>query len=65
LSPAPPAVIGTRRRKLLKGAWHNVFEAARRHGVKRIVFASSNHALGFYPRRRRIGIEAPVRPDSR
>jgi uronate dehydrogenase len=43
----------------------NLFEAARRHGVKRIVFASSNHAVGFYPRNRRIGIDAPVRPDSR
>jgi uronate dehydrogenase len=44
---------------------YNLFEAARRHGVERIVFASSNHAVGFYPRQRRIGIEAPVRPDSR
>jgi uronate dehydrogenase len=43
----------------------NLFEAARRHGVKRVVFASSNHAIGFYPRRRRIGTDAPVRPDSR
>jgi uronate dehydrogenase len=44
---------------------YNLFEAARRHGVKRIVFASSNHAIGFYPRNRRIGTDAPVRPDSR
>jgi len=42
----------------------NLFEAARRHRVERVVFASSNHAVGFYPRHRRIGIEAPVRPDS-
>jgi uronate dehydrogenase len=48
-------IIGTR----------NLFEAARRAGVKRIVFASSNHAVGFYPRRRRIGTSALVRPDSR
>jgi uronate dehydrogenase len=27
----------------------NVFEAARRAGVTRVVFASSNHAVGFYP----------------
>lgn len=26
----------------------NLYEAARTHGVKRIVFASSNHAIGFY-----------------
>jgi uronate dehydrogenase len=44
---------------------YNLFEAARRHGVARVVFASSNHAVGFYPRNRRIGIDAPVRPDSR
>jgi uronate dehydrogenase len=44
---------------------YNLFEAARRAGVERIVFASSNHAVGFYPRQRRIGVEAPVRPDSR
>jgi uronate dehydrogenase len=44
---------------------YNLFEAAHRHRVERVVFASSNHAVGFYPRRRRIGTEAPVRPDSR
>jgi len=44
---------------------YNLFEAARRHRVKRVVFASSNHAVGFYPRRRRTGVDAPVRPDSR
>jgi uronate dehydrogenase len=44
---------------------YNLFEAARRRGVERIVFASSNHAIGFYPRQRRIGTDAPVRPDSR
>src|SRR5262245_36662879 len=44
---------------------YNLFEAARRHRVERVVFASSNHAVGFYPRQRRIGTDAPVRPDSR
>jgi uronate dehydrogenase len=44
---------------------YNLFEAAWRKGVKRIVFASSNHAVGFYPRHRRIGVGEPVRPDSR
>jgi uronate dehydrogenase len=28
---------------------YTVFEAARRAGVPRVVFASSNHAVGFYP----------------
>ena len=36
---------------------YNLFEAARRHGVERVVFASSNHAVGFYPRQRRIGTD--------
>ena len=44
---------------------YNLFEAARRHGVERVVFASSNHAVGFYPRQRKIGADEPVRPDSR
>jgi len=44
---------------------YNLFEAAHRAGVKRIIFATSNHAVGFYPRRRRIGTDSPVRPDSR
>jgi uronate dehydrogenase len=44
---------------------YNVFEAAYRAGVKRIVFASSNHAVGFYPRSQRNGVNVTVRPDSR
>src|SRR5215467_10587223 len=44
---------------------YNLFEAARRQGVRRVVFASSNHAVGFYPRTRRIGTDHHVRPDSR
>ncbi|HXX07009.1 MAG TPA: NAD(P)-dependent oxidoreductase [Pseudolabrys sp.] len=44
---------------------YNLFEAAYRTGVKRVVFASSNHAVGFYPRDRKIGVDVTVRPDSR
>ncbi len=44
---------------------YNLFEAAYRAGVKRVVFASSNHAIGFYPRSQRIGVGVTVRPDSR
>jgi uronate dehydrogenase len=44
---------------------YNLFEAARQAGVKRVVFASSNHAVGFYPRKRKIGTDLTVRPDSR
>ena len=44
---------------------YNVFEAARRAGVKRIVMATSNHAVGFYPRAQTIDHKVVPRPDSR
>ena len=44
---------------------YNMFEMARQAGVKRLIFASSNHAVGFYPRKRKIGSDLTVRPDSR
>lgn len=44
---------------------YNLFEAARRGRVRRIVFASSNHAVGFYRRARRIGTAVLPRPDTR
>jgi uronate dehydrogenase len=44
---------------------YNVFEAGRRAGVKRIVFATSNHAVGFYPRAEKIDHRVVPRPDSR
>lgn len=48
----------------IRGAF-NIFEAARQRGVERVVYASSNHVVGFYPRHRRIGNQVLVRPDSR
>ncbi|MDA8108113.1 MAG: NAD(P)-dependent oxidoreductase [Betaproteobacteria bacterium] len=44
---------------------YNVFEAARRNAVRRIVFASSNHAVGFYRRDQVIDHRVAPRPDSR
>ena len=44
---------------------YNVYEAARQAGVARLVFASSNHAVGFYPREQVIDNTVPVKPDSR
>jgi len=41
----------------------NVYEAARKHGVKRVVFASSNHVTGFYKQSERIDVDSPMRPD--
>jgi uronate dehydrogenase len=44
---------------------YNVFEAARRNGVKRVLFATSNHAVGFYRRDEVIDHTVYPRPDSR
>jgi uronate dehydrogenase len=41
----------------------NLYEAARKHGVKRVAFASSNHVTGYYKQSQRIDPDAPVRPD--
>jgi uronate dehydrogenase len=43
---------------------YNVFEAARRHGAGPVVYASSNHAIGFYTRDDRLDTEVRARPDS-
>lgn len=43
---------------------YSVFEAARRNGIERVVFASTGHVTGFYRKDSRIGPEAPPRPDS-
>jgi len=44
---------------------YNVFEAARKNGVKRVLFASSNHATGFYKRDQKIDHRVLTKPDSR
>ena len=41
----------------------NLYEAARKRGRPRIIFASSNHAIGFYRQTERIDAKAPTRPD--
>ena len=43
----------------------NIYEAARLCGVKRVVWASSNHAVGFYRRDRTIDHTVYPKPDSR
>ena len=42
---------------------YNLYEAARQHRVKRVVFASSNHVTGFYRQDEVISPRDPVRPD--
>ncbi|WP_457977662.1 NAD(P)-dependent oxidoreductase [Ectopseudomonas composti] len=44
------------------GVFH-VYEAARRHGVKRVVFASSNHVIGFYKQDEHLDANSLRRPD--
>ncbi len=44
------------------GSYH-LYEAARRHGVRRIVYASSNHVTGFYRQDEVVSPLAPMRPD--
>ncbi|MDH0748021.1 NAD(P)-dependent oxidoreductase [Pseudomonas sp. GD03842] len=45
------------------GVYH-IYEAARRHGVKRVIFASSNHVIGFYRQDQTLDAAAVKRPDS-
>jgi len=46
----------------IKGVFH-IYEGARRHGVKRVIFASSNHVTGFYRQDEKIDAHALRRPD--
>ena len=43
---------------------YNVYEAARKHGIKRVLFASSNHLTGFHTRETRLDATSEMRPDS-
>jgi len=43
---------------------YQVFEAARRAGVRRVIYASSNHAVGFHGSGSLLTASARARPDS-
>ena len=43
---------------------YTVWEAAYRQGVRRVVYASSIHAVGMYPKNQFIGTDVPHRPDT-
>lgn len=43
---------------------YNVWEAAYRCGVKRVVYASSVHAVGMHMKTDTIGLDAPHKPDT-
>jgi uronate dehydrogenase len=53
-----PEIVENNLRALVE-----VYEGARRHGVRRVVFASSNHAIGMYPVTERLGLDCAPRPD--
>src|SRR5689334_1929694 len=46
----------------IKGVFH-IYEGARRHGAKRVVFASSNHVIGFHEQGKVIDADCLKRPD--
>ncbi|HXZ08285.1 MAG TPA: NAD(P)-dependent oxidoreductase [Paraburkholderia sp.] len=53
-----PEIIENNLRGLVE-----VYEGARRHGVRRIIFASSNHAIGMYPVTDKLELDCEFRPD--
>lgn len=53
-----PEIIDNNLRALVE-----VYEGARRQGVRRVVFASSNHAIGMYPVTDHLGLDCALRPD--
>lgn len=46
----------------IRGTFH-LYEGARRHGVKRVVFASSNHVVGFHRQDEHLETDCERRPD--
>jgi uronate dehydrogenase len=42
---------------------NHLYEAAHDHGVRRVLYASSSHVVGFYRQTDRVGTEVPLRPD--
>lgn len=46
----------------IRGSYH-IFEGARQHGVSRIIYASSVHAIGYYNVADHVRGDAPPRPD--
>ncbi|WP_166418330.1 NAD-dependent epimerase/dehydratase family protein [Cochlodiniinecator piscidefendens] len=47
----------------IRGSYH-IYEGARKNGVKRVIYASSVHAIGYHDMQANIDADCPVRPDS-
>ncbi len=43
---------------------YNIWESARRNAVRRVVYASSIHAVGMYPKNQMLGVNTSHRPDT-
>ena len=43
---------------------YNIYEAARKAGIKRVIYASSLHSIGYYQLEDQLDAKAPHRPDS-
>jgi len=41
----------------------NLYEAVHKLGIRRVVFASSNHTMGMYPTTQQVDATMPTRPD--
>lgn len=44
--------------------FYNLYEGCRKNGVRRVIWGSSNHAIGFYPRTQVIDASVYPRPDT-
>ena len=64
LAGIPSEDSWTRVRRANVDGTYRVLEAARRAGVRRVVLASSNHAVGYYPLGRTARTDEQPRPDS-
>ncbi|SLN42870.1 dTDP-glucose 4,6-dehydratase [Roseovarius albus] len=47
----------------IRGSYH-IYEGARKNGAKRVIYASSVHAIGYHEMEAHIDADSPVRPDS-
>ena len=42
---------------------HHLYEAVHKCGVKRVIYASSSHVVGYYPTTQLVDADMPLRPD--
>jgi uronate dehydrogenase len=42
---------------------HHLYEAVHKRGIRRVIYASSSHVVGYYPTTQVVDASAPLRPD--